>query len=545
MVPNDEQPGMVEDMLASLDELFDQEYLAFVLAEIVEDLPERLLGQIAAAAETIEGPSQRRLVLAAVAERAPEHMLDDLVAAGTIGDAYGRAVTLASLAGAVPAAEQVSSFQAALDMMADTVGPCRSYDLYDIISRAPTPALGNALAAAWTISDPYMRVLALLNVADQLPEEARPSPLRGALTAARATHKPRDRAWSLVALAERILGDEQVAVVREALAAARADDDPRSRAGALADLARCFPKDEQADLIEEALAARDDSVNPAEVVTEVVERAPDGRLDQILAVARTIASQHMGSEPLIALARRLVGERRAGVVREALAAARAIDEPLWRSQALLRLIELAPEAQRDSLAREALAVARAARLHSRAKVLAGLVAWLSGKDQADVFQEALTVARTEGSEADSALTEVIHHAPDRLLDQALAAVRAMGDSSWRADALAHLAGRVPEPQRAALVDEALTTALAVDGAASPSRVIAELVAGDGHGSRQSHELSHWRRRWRPLLMGSSTRGRPGLLADLEVLLPILEGIGGLATLAQTSDAIIDVGEWWP
>ena len=201
------------------------------------------------------------------------------------------------------------------------------------------------------------------------------------------------------------------------------------------------------------------------------------------------------------------------LLQEALAAARAIGSESFQALALAQLARRLAELGHPA---EALAVARAI-----------------GNESAQA--QALTV---------QALTEVAGHmaAPEQaaLLQEALAAARAIRGESSRAQALTEVAGHVAAPERTALLQEALAAARALGDESSRAQVLTELA-------RRLAELPclNIYLLWQETLPMIATRSRAQFLADLLALEPVLSSLGGEQALGETVSAIQDVCRWWP
>jgi hypothetical protein len=209
--------------------------------------------------------------------------------------------------------------------------------------------------------------------------------------------------------------------------------------------------------------------------------------------------------------------------------------------------------------------------------LAALAAQLPAGQREAVLAEAWQAARAirhEGARS-RALAALAPHLPTGLLAEALQAARALGDEGARSRALAALAPQLPAGQREAVLAEAWQAARAIrhEGACSealaalapqlPAGLLAQALQaaralGDiGARSRAlaalAPQLAGFPRAtltslWSETISALATRSRQDLLADLQALTPVLNalaGDGASAEFREITQAIMDVGRWWP
>jgi hypothetical protein len=268
----------------------------------------------------------------------------------------------------------------------------------------------------------------------------------------------------------------------------------------------------------------------AEVLMALAPHLPEPLLREALAAARTLENMRDRARVLATLAPHLPEP----LLREALAAARTLENAYVRADALAALIPHLPE----PLLGEALAAARTlGDKNLRARALTALAPHLPEP----LLGEALAAARTLGDEdlRARALTALAPHLPEPLrsegLGEALAAVR-LGNAYKRAHVLATLAPHLPEP----LLREALAAARTLGDADLRARALTALAP---QLATLSQALLH--PLWTETLHTFSIRTRRYLLADLQVFIPVIFALGGIQAVAETAQAIQDVGRWWP
>jgi hypothetical protein len=168
---------------------------------------------------------------------------------------------------------------------------------------------------------------------------------------------------------------------------------------------------------------------------------------------------------------------------------------------------------------------------TRALALAEVAARLPAEGQPSVLGEALTTARgiDDAEVRAEALAEVAARLP---ADKALLVARGIDDAEARSQALAEVVARLP-------ADEALLVergGIAIMQRRAPRRW-EELQLYSDTGQVTHYLLE----RLRILAMGS----RRDCISELVTLLPLINALGGEATISSLALSIISVGIWWP
>jgi hypothetical protein len=238
---------------------------------------------------------------------------------------------------------------------------------------ARTRLLEVALSAARSLSDDGSRVDVLAAIAARLPGADRSGVLGEALASLQKTGLEARRQHVLEALAEAaglIPEPERTRVLREVVAVAHAMENAESRATALTAVlkhVRGLSEPEKSALLSEALASVPAVVDEglramtlaslAETVEQVPESERAGILRKVLSVARQMRTNPPLATVLIAVGRadsQLPMAHRSEVLLEALSDARAMDDKWWMARVFLTLAEQLPEPEQGSILDEAL-----------------------------------------------------------------------------------------------------------------------------------------------------------------------------------------------
>ena len=168
----------------------------------------------------------------------------------------------------------------------------------------------------------------------------------------------------------------------------------------------------------------------------------------------------------------------------------------------------------------------------RAVGLTGLAPYLSGP----LLQEALAAARAIESELyrAPALVGLAPYLSGSLLQEALAAARAVKEMKSKAYLW-------PEaPQRSEPLREALAKALALEEEWRRTYALTDLVSDIEH--LPATTLYPF---WCETLRILASRTRHDFLSLIKALFPVITALGGQEALVATAQAIIEVGKWFP
>lgn len=559
--------------------------LALLAREVTGDLD--LQGEIVAAARNVKNRESRASALAAAA-------------AQLTGDECRKVL--------YEAIEEMSHAYVETDSFWGLVAPLAGL----IDGNDGKKDLGQALVVAQGMHDDWFHYLAEASAqaAEQLIGKARTEALGEALAAVLAIRDELRKAWTLASVVKRMAGEP--ALLSDALAAARniSNWHPSDRAGALAALAPHLTGDERRDVLTEALAAASDAlalmntinyegyrVEALALLVRELTEEPD-LLGKSLALVRGIADEGSRIEALSLLVGSLGGQP--VLLNEALAMARAFGDLEHRSVALTLLAGKLPGEQR----REILSEAVAASLtigddEPRAAVLAALAGQLAA--EVGFLRDALVTAR--GIEHDMyrgmALEAVAGHLAKepKLLDEIQAAARGIAAKGSRVRVLAAIAGQLAGEQRREILVEALVTAATIDdrwqrlsalklvafalhwlswkerwrlraktlAAARDIRRDWTLADGLGRAAAQAARRTSKLEKNSTVSAAETANSKPApsfaefaewldsvselprdrFLGLVKAYLPTIVALGGGVEVRATAEAIRDTGRWWP
>jgi hypothetical protein len=556
LLPPEAQRSVLGEALSAArgtDDAFSRVGALVTVAPLLPpEVRQSVLGEALSTARSIDSAELRAYALAEVASRLlPE---EALVAARAIDDAPSRAAALAAAALRLPPEAQPNVLGEALSA-ARGIDDASSRDsaLAVVVSHLPPE---QALLVARGIDDAWWRATALAEVASRLQPEAQLTVLDEALSAARgidilelraqmqaevASRLPPEkalmaasdiddaslRAQALAAVAPLLSPDAQLGVLDEALSTARGIHDAFWRVQALAAVAPRLPQEAQPGVLGEALSTArgiDDASSRDRALATVASHLPP---EQALLVARGIDNAWWRATALAEVTSRLQPEAQLTVLGEALSAARGIDILELRAQMQAEVASQLPPEKALMAARD---IDDAS---SRAAALAAVAPRLPP-------EQALLVARgiDDASSRAQALAEVAPLLPPEVrqsvLDEALSTARSIDSAELRADALAVVAPHLPPEQ-------ALLVARGIDDASSRAQVLAAVAPRLGMGQLIDFSLHLWIETVHVLAMHT----RSDCVADLAAILPLIDAIGGKATIFSLGRSIISVGLWWP
>jgi hypothetical protein len=265
----------------------------------------------------------------------------------------------------------------------------------------------------------------------------------------------------------------------------------------------------------------------------------------------------------------------AGAYNQAQEAALTIWDDVKRAIILARLFPHLPAPMNGSVLREALSTYRRIWYAKwRAEALAELAPYLPQELRNQMFEDLLAVVATVTNERKQteALTHLIPQLPMPLLRRTLPMVQAIKDDQRQSNLLALIipcASEKLHPELLAVV----RTIDNLDTRASLLGMMLEYGGNDTAGERLQETLNTiWQAQaqdqsaqtlarlvpvfsqfspaqlqalWQKLLPNLAQRQRPELLADLLALEPIITTLGGPQSLANATQAIQNVGRWWP
>ncbi len=423
-----------------------------------------------------------------------------LAEAWTIDTLSLRAQALAALAPRLPPAEQHALFAQILQtIQTEPDDGNRAWAVSYLVDHLPPDLVAVALAAARGATGlavpPQDKVPLLRRLAVRLPAELRGPVLIEALAAARALLDEPFRARALAALAAHQPEPDRTQTLNHAWAVVQSIPFVNLRFAEAADLAALPLPDALHGEVLAAIRAAQPAASAiviAPLLTALAPHLAAPRLEAAIAIARALDYVAVQIAPLTALAARLPQAEAAPLYAELVAGVRAMDHTNLRAEAWVTLLAALPPAARPPLLAEAAATVRTMNhANLRAQRYTGLTALAADPDvhlrlaaaaftaltqitdtstRADEFARLMPhlppsfrhAALQIAGELDSpfvaepafiALAPIV--ADDAELSAALlAAVRAMLAPAPQARTLTALAATLPQPERAALIEEA-------------------------------------------------------------------------------------------
>jgi hypothetical protein len=506
LVPMTSSPvGAEKDALPAIEMIGAPEQEAAALTALISKVAparrQKLVWRALDPVRLIDDPQARAhhlIALVAMDSQSSELQEEAAAAIGGISQSAARAAAYTDLAGHLlpgPRRSDMLGRALAAASAIDDAGP-RATGLAAMIPRLPgwdnpaaeldgrrtaAQALSDARAALWSLSLPITAAA----LAPALPEADRRSVLSEATVAAYQVRDPGDRATVLTALIPRLAEPGRSQAISRACAAAREIRDPDLRQAALSGVQSAAP---------EALRQQAEGVTRA--VETVLTRL--ATLNTTLAACGRAIEDHPATLPAILADPALVAS--AGALLPP-------DTPEQQRTAISRCAQQVTEAIGDL-------GSRAAALLIMAAVSFGRAAGVSGGPAAS---RAIARAWLTAGGLDARLPEL----PGALDDEVRAAVRAIRDAnSW--------AARTP-PESASIPPRARA------GQPPPSSQTQHAPAG----------FPPWQSHWRALIDSAAARGRAALIADLSAMGSTIAQVGGSAAIQETTEALLDVGCWWP
>jgi hypothetical protein len=417
--------------------------------------------------------------------------------------------------------------------------------------------LQRAIALAQSLAPntlPFERVEALTALLPQLNDDGRLVLLDDILDTAKRLN-PARLDHVLTPLIPYIPQEKSVSIVRGLVAAFRRDHDLGSRATALAEVVPLLSKQDQLSVQQTTMAA----------IGEIGIYHFEGHQRR---VALEMLSPYLP----------------ASLLRKGITLARAIVDPDERACALSAIALYLLRFEQEPVFEEALLLAgEADHTGARTETLAIVLSHLA---QSGRWREALSRARviTYKPVRAKALMSIAVHAPvtDQvaLLAETLHAIRLIEEPAYRAMLLTSLAPLIPEDERQAVAQEALTVLQAVDPDITANEVTRDMitrllpylsvqdraifaqrllagtwelpVVSDRHKwlLRLASYLAELPIKtahivWQDSLHRLASKSRKEMLPDLGALAPLLQTLGGPAAVADTAESILRSADRWP
>ena len=196
---------------------------------------------------------------------------------------------------------------------------------------------------------------------------------------------------------------------------------------------------------------------------------PETMMPQVLAAARSIDESGPRVDALVAVATRLTEKEKADILGEALIVARSIEDGDVKVDAFITVGSELSADDRELLQDEAILAARSLDRDSQATQLAALAVEMDEPKRTSLLEEALAAARSNKDVEQRAetLTDLLtdldlqEDETQKVVAEALAAVRAITAPDEQAPALISLLSHIREADRPTLVDQALAVGRSV------------------------------------------------------------------------------------
>ena len=401
------------------------------------------------------------------------------------------------------------------------------------------PLLSNpqrALEVAREIPTRMHRANALSGIAPNLPEHQKAVVLQEAIFVAKKIYDLQHRSWVLSQIAPfipdphdglevaryipiewyrlraisqitpKLPGPEKTEELRNLLKSARQIRNKRARAKALYQIAPLLHIPWKNWVLEEALGAareiqdKDTRENAFYRITLLLSKP-----QRALEIAREISNKDVHANALSQIASLLSEPQKTEVLNEALEIAREISNKGVHANALSQIASLLSEPQKTEVLNEALKVARdIPDIGIRINALYQIALFISNP------QKALEIARE------------------------------ISNKGTRAKALSQIASLLSESQKTEVLNEAFEVARELQEEELREKILSEIVP-----LLLKQDSSIYNSLWLPTLRLISYRARKSLLSDLSSLIPLVFKLGGYNAMIETSNAIQDVGKWWP
>lgn len=554
------------------------QYCADVLTALAPTLSQQLMPEaleLAFARESIDGEEsprrqKKRRVNEYPADQIPDALASlapylpaDLVATALryvkeMPEGYARADALTILIPYLPETLLSDALEAAREIDTSLAGH-RSVALAALAQRGMPAAMDEALKAAQQgqeADESIFALPALLGAGALVSSpQQRPVLVEEALKAAREIRDARYRALALTALLQGLPSEFHEMLLDEALPTAREIGEPGERFQALSRLVPYLPLEQRSNLVDEILrvARRVDFgagesntlIAQALLLPALYQYLPLERQEQALKTARTVRNPIIRGRFLAALALHLPSDERSKVLEEALKAVHKIDAD-DREQAvevLALVVPQVPPEQRRALLEEIFAVIKKVnRMYQPllGPTLAAVIPYVPS----DFIPAALALAREIWSP--HALAALIPHvSPEErpaVLDEAMAAARAVKDPLERAHLLSLLLPHAEADRRFSLFDEALQTLQHLDfpvslqGLSQTFAALAPLWAKLPLGLALA--------KWQSLLHAYAEQRRTYLLLALIGLTPVIKELGGEEAFKDMLHSVREVCCQW-
>lgn len=601
-LPESLKAEIIEEALAAARDIEDEYDRVQELNRVAPQLPtgeRKAIGREALAAARLVASESRRVVALGVASHlagSAGDLKDVLRAVRNIDKEASQELALVPL---VTRLAELGNHQEALSLMQEISSPMRRIEA----SEYSLPYLPESLLRRILRSSKWadVRNKAGSELSLRLAKSGR---AQEALKSARSIRQVSERVRTLTEMLPHLPSDLKGKTLRKVLkSASRIQGKYKVRA--LMDIVPYLPAQQRQEVLQQALrevqvppfrslrARTGDRMSQKPEEMRIVDRllrllAESGYLEQAQALTRVIGDEEDQAETLVELVPYLSVEERQRAAVEALGAIQKIVPKRRRADSLVKLAPYLSATELEKAARalashydSALSADKQKKIEKRrppgtvkrsvaqrgcsqdaleaiqaiedaverTKALTGLAAQARGKLRKQAVEEAFFAAQEIENESRRAerLIGLIPYASASLrqqaLEKAVAIARATGPQLVRApllaDLLPHLAGSLREE----VLTESVAAASAIRRKTNRLWVLSEIAPYmTSLAETDSHNAYLL---WKKILPVLASRTREDLLADLQVLAPLLATLGGSMAAVEAFRAIQDVGRWWP
>lgn len=354
------------------------------------------------------------------------------------------------------------------------------------------------------------------------------------------------RAIELIKLASHMSESERDEICREALAIIWKIESDHDRANTLSEIASHLSK----PLLWGALSATQRIQNAQHRVKALIGLIPhlqEPLLQRALVMAQQIGDEKCRLKVLSVLTSYLSEPERTNVLQDISSIVQRIRKnigPFSRRTDMVRTLEdLAPYlvgAEQAEVLQEALSLAQGDLGWMRIGILRSLAIQLA---KLKYPQDALAVVKTielEHHQAEALIELASHLQEEAFLREALAIALAIKDENNQAKALIGLTPYLPSSERVEILQKAPSLLSTIRDEKERVEALAKLASCR---PKLTNDLLY--PLWRETLPVLARRARWDLLNDLHALPPVIAALGGAEAIEETFHAIQDVGRWWP
>ncbi len=569
IAPPSAKLGYPAQAITAIRGIWDDKWQTRALTETAPYLPDIQLAEALSIAQSIKGTNRRTEALVGLAPYLPESLLiKALRSAHTIYDEQQRSEALLMLVPHLPQeAKQKAMRGLFVAVRAVWDKPKQLQVLTDLAPHFPESQRAQLLQEiddiGWDGQDERAQTTALIKLGPYLSE-----PLQAkALAIVKNLGNESNKTEILINIVPHL----STAHLTETLTIVQSFQNELAQNKALAGIAPYLPQ----QLIENALESvqnMQSELHRADVLAKLCPHLPEHELSKTLRLVHEIKDEWRQADALVALSVRFAQFNH---YHKAIAIARIVWDDVKRAIVLARILSYLPRVAKSQVLQEAMSAYRSVwYIKWRAEVLAELSPHLPTTIREDLFGELLaTIAsvtnerkRVEAAskiipilpeqmlaeglkiiqglqkrqQQTDLLLQIIPHLSEPLLIKTHSTAQTMPELKQKAILLAELALYLPDDNPTEILKEALTATWAVGNRDHLEETLAQTIPRFRQLPR-----AYLSPLWQEMLTYLAQRRRKNLLADLFTLEPIISALGGVGCMGEVSQAIKDIGRWWP